>query len=123
MKLLTTIAIAATFVLSACDTTTSSGTTSSPAGIEKVSDPLVGKRLVSGTSTLIINPDGTMGGEIREEAVVGTYTSNEKEICSTYSSPDFLTGKEFCSVPVIVGDTVVFNRRDGSQSPAYTIQN
>ncbi len=84
--------------------------------------PLIGKRLVGETATFIINADGTMGGNVRGEAVVGSYVATSTETCSTYTAPEFLTGREWCSVPVIEGNTVVFNRADGSQSPTYEIQ-
>lgn len=84
--------------------------------------PLIGKRLVSEEATFILNTDGTMGGMIRGEAVVGTYKINGDESCSTYTAPEFLTGREFCSVPAFSGNTVVFNRRDGTKSATYTIE-
>lgn len=86
-------------------------------------DPFVDKRMVTETGNVIIlKSDGTVGGMIRNKAVVGTYSADATEICSTYTAPDFLVGKEYCSTPVVTGDTVIFNRRDGSQSPVYTIE-
>lgn len=114
--------------LTACQTTTTNpaSTTASvpsPSTAKTVVGPLIGKRLVGDNVTFIINADGTMGGTFRGEPVVGTYQANAKESCSSYSSPKSLTGREFCSTPVISGNTVVFNRRDGSKSPVYTIKN
>lgn len=85
-------------------------------------DQFIGKSLVAedGT-TFLFQPAGVVGGTIRGEDIVGTYTSSATEICSTYSSPDFLTGREFCSTPDVSAGVVVFNRRDGSQSQAYRI--
>ncbi|MCT4559114.1 MAG: hypothetical protein N4A61_13780 [Pelagimonas sp.] len=88
-----------------------------------VADPLIGKRLMTDKGALIIlGADGSVGGEINGKAVVGTYSANATEMCSTYSAPDFLKDKEFCSTPVISGSTVVFQRRDGSSSPVYNIK-
>ncbi|MEM1232697.1 MAG: hypothetical protein AAGH70_01095 [Pseudomonadota bacterium] len=86
-------------------------------------DQFIGKQLVAedGT-TFIFMPAGAVAGTIRGEDVVGTYEATASEICSTYSSPEFLTGQEFCSTPEVTGDTVVFNRRDGSQSAVYAIE-
>lgn len=87
-----------------------------------VVDALLDKSLTTDNGAmLVIQSGGTMSGTIRGEQVVGEYTANATEICSTYSAPDFLTGREFCSVPEITGNTVVFQRRDGSTSPVYTI--
>lgn len=122
MKLFTVLAVAATVTLGACDTGGDVQPTGSPTIISTVADPLIGKRLVSGDNSIILNAGGTVGGALGGETIVGTYQADEEEICSTYSAPELLTGKEFCSVPVISGDTVIFNRRDGSQSPTYTIQ-
>ncbi len=123
----TTFLVCAAVTLSGCNTDTEM--TDAPKSEEAMAmavgtvvDPLIGKRLVSEAATFIINADGTMGGEIRGEAIVGTYVANATETCSTYSAPEFLTGRDWCSVPEIDGDTVIFNRRDGTTSPAYAIQ-
>ena len=85
-------------------------------------DALIGKELVSENGTVFLfNADGTMGGSLGGEDVVGEYRADATEVCSTYSAPEQLTGQQFCSVPEIEGNTVVFNRRDGSQSQTYTI--
>jgi len=86
-------------------------------------DELIGKRLVSDDGDVFsIGADGTMGGSIRGEDIIGVYTRSGNEICSTYSSPEFLTGRKFCSIPDIKKGSVVFNRQDGSKSPKYKIQ-
>lgn len=86
-------------------------------------DEIIGKRLVGDDgSVFLIGADGTTGGSIRGEDIVGVYTRTGNEMCSTYTSPKFLTDREFCSTPVIKKDTVVFNRRDGSKSPKYKIK-
>lgn len=72
-------------------------------------------------TTFLFNPDGTVGGVFNGAAIDGTYTASASEICSSYTSPAALTGREFCSTPEIDGDTVVFNRRDGTTSQPYTI--
>ena len=102
-------------VLAACAPETDGGT---------VTDQFIGKSLVSADgTTFIFNADGTIDGSFRGTApITGVYSANSSEVCSTYSSPKQLTGREFCSAPVVSGDTVVFNRRDGSQSPPYTIR-
>ncbi|EPX83906.1 hypothetical protein Salmuc_01681 [Salipiger mucosus DSM 16094] len=88
-----------------------------------VVDTFIGKRLVTENGgVFLFNPDGTVGGSLRGEEIVGTYTADTQEVCSTYSAPEFLTGREFCSVPVISDNTVVFERRDGSSSPVYMIE-
>lgn len=85
----------------------------------------VGKTLTSDGGTVFLFQDGgVVGGTFRGETpIVGTYTATATQICSTYSAPQQLTGREFCSTPVVTGNTVVFDRTDGSQSPAYTISN
>jgi hypothetical protein len=122
MLKITTFLVISALGLSACQTTT---TTPAAAIVSEptVMDPLIGKSLVGENITFIVNADGTMGGTARDLPVVGTYSANAAETCSTYSSPEFLAGREFCSIPIISGDTVVFNRRDGSQSQVYTITN
>lgn len=84
--------------------------------------PLIGKRLVGENATFIFNADGTVDGQFRDEAIVGTYKASAVESCSIYTAPKQLTGREYCSTPVISGNTVVFNRRDGSNSGSYTIK-
>lgn len=111
---------AVTAVLGACTPDSSAPVTAAPQA--SVMAPLVGKQLVTDSVTFIVGADGTMGGTFKGEPVVGTYTATATESCSIYTSPEALTGREFCSVPVITGNTVVFNRRDGSVSPAYSIQ-
>lgn len=109
--------------LSAC--ATFGGKTEAPAVAREatVVDSLVGKRLVTGSDAVIMfNADGTMGGTMRGEPVAGAYDADAARVCSTYTSPAILVGREFCSTPVIDGNTVVFNRADGSQSPVYTIE-
>ncbi|MCJ8336389.1 MAG: META domain-containing protein [Epibacterium sp.] len=113
MKFQATLAVLAAFALSACETTTGSST---------VIDTLIGKPLVTDNgNTFLFNPDGTVGGNIGSNAVKGTYSANTQEVCSNLTAPKSVAGREFCSVPRIDGDVVVFDRRDGSQSPAYKI--
>ncbi|WP_424968081.1 MULTISPECIES: hypothetical protein [unclassified Dinoroseobacter] len=86
-------------------------------------DPFIGKSLVAADGTTFkFMSDGSVGGMLGGEEIVGAYTVDGAEICSTYSAPERLTGREFCSVPSIDGESVVFNRRDGSQSAVYNIQ-
>ncbi len=87
-------------------------------------EAFVGKSIVSeGGTTFNFRPNGTITGVFRgSEPIAGTYTSTAREVCSTYTSPDQLTGREYCSVPQVNGLNVIFNRRDGSQSPTYVIQ-
>lgn len=85
-------------------------------------DQFIGKSLSVGEDTVFLfQPDGVVGGTMRGEPLVGEYEADATEICSTYSSPAALAGREFCSTPQVDGDTVIFLRRDGSTSPAYTI--
>ena len=123
MRLFSATVIATALTLAACTPELDTATASAPAdnGAATVVDPLIGKRLVSGDTTFIINANGTMGGEVNGEPVVGVYKADAKESCSTYSSPEFLVGREFCSTPMISGNTVIFHRRDGSKSQPYTI--
>ena len=105
-------------LVAGCETTTSTS------GAASAVDPLVGKTLVGPQATFLFNADGTVGGTFRDDPIAGTYTSSATEICSTYTAPDnFVSLGEICSVPTISNGTVVFNRRDGSTSPVYTIQN
>ena len=86
-------------------------------------DQFFGKELVADDgTTFIFFEDGTVGGSFRGEDVTGTYTADATEICSTYTTPEPLTGREFCSTPDVSDGVVVFNRRDGSQSAAYAIK-
>ncbi|WP_425093282.1 hypothetical protein [Tropicimonas sp. S265A] len=105
---------AGALVLSACDTPGPSEPTAA--------DPLVGKSLVGADgTTFLFNADGTVGGTLGGEAIAGTYEASATEICSTYTAPDRLTGREFCSTPTMSDGAVVFNRRDGSRSQPYVI--
>lgn len=122
MKFTTLIIGCAALGLTGCMNTESTEMAVKPAMSDSAYAPLIGKRLVSGDTTFILNADGTMGGEINGQTVVGTYKITGDESCSTYTAPDFLTGREYCSVPAITGNTLVFNRRDGTQSPVYTIE-
>ena len=82
-----------------------------------------GKQLVSESGDVFIfNADGTVGGNLRGEAINGTFSASATEVCSEYTSPEFLVGQEYCSTPVVTDGSVVFNRRDGSQSQAYSIE-
>ena len=101
--------------LAACQTTTGADGGSAV-------DGLVGKRLVAENGTVFVfNRNGTMGGSLDGEPVVGTYKASETEVCSSYTSTQSIVGRTFCSKPEISGDTVVFNRRDGSRSQPYKI--
>jgi hypothetical protein len=113
MRLISVIACVA--MLAACDTT--------PAGTTPtVVDSLIGKKLTAGDTILVLNPDGTIGGSSRGSALIGNYSATSAQICSSYSAPKGLAGLgEICSVPVIAGDTVIFNRTDGTKSPLFTI--
>ncbi|MCG7493571.1 hypothetical protein [Thalassobius sp. Cn5-15] len=116
MNRLRILALSAILPLAACMTATE---TSNPTAV----DPLLDKQLVSAEGTIfILNADGTVSGEIKGDPVVGSYTTTATEVCSTYSAPDFLTGREYCSTPVIEAGTVVFNRRDGTKSAVYAIE-
>lgn len=113
------VALTATLFVAACNTTTDTAEMAKPT----VVDSLVGKTLVAGENTFIFNADGTVGGNIGENALVGSYSANETQVCSSYTAPERLVGLGgICSVPVITGDTVIFNRTNGTQSPVYTIQ-
>lgn len=96
-----------------------------PADGSDAAAQFVGKTLTSdGGTVFLFQSGGVVGGSFRGESpIVGTYTATATEICSTYTAPQQLAGREFCSTPVVSGNTVVFNRRDGSQSPAYAISN
>ncbi|WP_168797997.1 hypothetical protein [Pacificoceanicola onchidii] len=119
------LATAGLALLTACDDTMMSGGGGASAEAPATAvTPLIGKTLLSdnATVTFIFNDDGTVGGMFRGEAIVGNYSADATEVCSTYEAPEQLTGKEFCSTPAINGSRVVFNRRDGTTS-SYTIQN
>lgn len=110
------LALVCVGALAACQTTTSGQQ-------PLVVDQFIGKTLVDASGTVFrYAVDGTIGGEFRGQTVVGTYTADGREMCSTFSAPPDLTGRTFCSAPAVTGDTVVFNRRDGSQSVPYQIQ-
>lgn len=114
------VGISAVVLLAACMQETEMA--EAPMASGTVVDSLIGKSLVAENATFIFNSNGTMGGQLRGEAVSGTYVATDAEVCSTYTAPEALTGREFCSVPAIGDGSVVFNRRDGSQSPAYAIE-
>lgn len=119
MKFIFAVSVASMVVLGACAPMAESD---AGAPAMTAADQFVGKTLTTADgATFIFNADGTVGGSLRGEDIMGTYDADATEICSTYTAPDFLTGREFCSTPEVDGDTVIFNRRDGSQSPAYTI--
>jgi hypothetical protein len=84
--------------------------------------PLIGKTLTAENGTVFtFDANGNVGGMIDGGEIVGTYEADATQICSTYSEPARLAGSEFCSVPDINGDTIIFRRSDGSQSQPYTI--
>jgi hypothetical protein len=84
--------------------------------------PFLDRPLVSdGGDVFLIRSDGTIGGQIQGDPIAGTYETDGTEICSVYTSPAMLAGREFCSTPVVTGDRLIFERRDGSRSQAYTI--
>ncbi|WP_139176581.1 hypothetical protein [Jannaschia faecimaris] len=114
MKSIPLLVTASIVSLSACTPTTPSST---------AVDPFIGKLLVADNQTVFLfNSDGTVGGTIRGEEIVGTYIADSREICSNYSEPEFLAGQEYCSVPDLDGETVIFKRRDGSESQPYTFE-
>ena len=107
-------------LVAACNTTTDPAPGETPAAT--AADPLIGKTLTGPQATFIFNADGTVGGSFRDDPIVGVYTASATEVCSTYSAPaNFADLGEICSKPAISGDQVVFNRRDGSTSPTYSI--
>lgn len=115
MKKYLVLACVSVLALGACDTAT---TSQSPT----VVDALLDKNLVAENGTVfLIRSDGTMGGQLGGKKVIGTYKANARESCSVYTAPEQLTGREFCSTPQIDGDTVIFNRRDGTKSQKYKI--
>jgi hypothetical protein len=86
-----------------------------------VVDPIIGKQLTSrGEALLMVNADGTISGMAEGTEIRGAYTANSTEICSTITSPANYAGA-YCSVPEYGDGTVIFNRRDGSQSALYMI--
>ena len=109
------------FAVSACDDSTEMMSTPAAAPQGTVVTPLIGKTMTAGSAIFIFNSDGTVGGSLRGDPIVGVYDVNGQVVCSTYTSPDALVGREFCSTPDINGDKVIFNRVDGTQSPEYTI--
>ena len=89
---------------------------------ETAATQFIGKQLVAENGTVFLfGADGSVGGTIGGDPIVGTYTADQREICSTYTAPERLAGSEFCSVPQVSGTQVIFNRRDGSQSQPYEI--
>ena len=87
-----------------------------------VIEALVGKQLVADGTVLVIGADGTVTGTTGDgEALQGTYTADATQVCSVMTAPPAFAG-ERCSVPVIDGNTVTFERSDGRTSPVYTIE-
>ena len=85
--------------------------------------PLIGKTLIDQNgATFLYHANGTVTGTAWDKPVAATYEASADEICTTFSAPDRLKGKEFCSKPMIDGDEVIFHRRDGSKSPPYKIE-
>jgi len=121
MKFFSIIAVSATMALSACVSDGIGSTTTMTKAANAVT-PLIGKKLVNDSATFIFNSDGTIGGQFRDQPIVGSYKATATESCSVYTAPQQLTGREYCSTPVISGNTVIFNRRDGSNSGEYTIE-
>lgn len=120
MKIISAMASAAilSFALSACVSDGGGSTATTQNAIT----PFIGKTLVGNGGSFIFNANGTVGGQFKGEQVVGTYTATANESCSTYTAPKQLTGREFCSTPIISGNTVVFKRRDGSNSSVFKIE-
>ncbi|MEE4187055.1 MAG: hypothetical protein V2I76_01230 [Roseobacter sp.] len=113
------LAISLIALVAGCMSTTTSETAG---GSPNAATPLLDKQLTTEDGTVfIIGSDGTMSGTWRGQAIAGTYEATATEICSDLTAPAPIAG-ERCSTPVIADDTVVFNRRDGSTSPVYTIQ-
>jgi len=115
------IFLAVGLTLGACAPTAQNPDVTSSQGTTAV-DRFVGKRLVASEAVFLYKDDGTIGGTLRGERVVGTYTADARELCSTYSEPEILRNREFCSTPAFDGNEVVFTRRDGSQSVLYRIE-
>lgn len=114
-------------IATACAATLAGCMSDAPTAIKPTGsavDPFVGKSLVGEDGTTFdFMANGTITGIFRgSDPIAGTYTSTAREVCSTYTSPDQLTGGEYCSTPQINGSNVIFNRRDGSQSATYVIQ-
>lgn len=127
MKKYILAAVLSVFALSACQTTqTASTNTEADAASEATEISvgfLVGRTVVADNGTVFVfNKDGTMGGEMGGKPIVGTYVIEGNEICSTYSEPANLAGRDFCSVPTMLGDRIIFVRRDGSKSQPYAIE-
>ena len=122
MKNFAFVAVSAVLVLGACTTDSMDKSAGMSKPAPTVVEPLIGKRLVGDNITFVMNADGTMGGTARDEDVVGVYKATAKESCSTYSAPEFLTGREYCSTPRISGNTVMSDRRDGSTSQEFKIE-
>ena len=101
MKLFTLTTAAAVMVtLAGCTTDSMDKSAEMAKPDATVVDSLIGKSLVndSGNVTFKIMPNGIMGGSMMGEDIVGVYKANAKEICSTYSAPKRLTGREYCSI-------------------------
>ena len=108
--------LAAMLVLAGC---VSSPQSKSPTA----ADGLIGKRLsASSGQVFLLNPDGSVGGRTSAgQAIVGTYRANSTEICTKVTAPPAVSG-DYCSIPVINENTVIFNRRDGTRSDLYLIE-
>jgi len=113
-------AAAALFAIGAC-TETPTEESFDPGAAEQ----FIGKKLTTedGRSTFLFFANGTVGGNTRTGAAIeGTYSARGDLICSSYTAPSNLIDLgEICSKPAIEGNTVVFNRTNGSQSPRYVI--
>lgn len=84
--------------------------------------PFLGKQLIAENGTVFtFSNDGVVGGTLDGAPIVGVYSATASEVCSIYTAPERLSGREYCSTPQIDGDMVIFVRRDGSRSQQYRI--
>lgn len=115
--------ITKSFVMSCVLTIAFSGAALAGSG-PSVVDAFVGKKIASKSGTVFeYLADGTIGGLLRGETPIkGVYTADAEKVCTTYSAPEMLAGKERCSKLELNGKTIIFIRGDGSKSKPYTIQ-
>ena len=104
MRLFSATVIATALTLAACTPELDTATSSAPADsiAATVVDPLIGKRLVSGDTTFIINANGTMSGEVNGEPVVGVYEA-DAENSLILNSLNHLTTPEVSTIQGAIG--------------------
>jgi len=97
------------FSLAACETTTDSSATQSATAPAWLS--VVGKTLVNGETTVVLNRNGTLVGT----GIEGVWEERDGKYCRTLTKPERLAGTE-CQVATVNGNEISFDNQKGRTS-------